>query len=116
MAKTASELVASRRENDELRAKLAEFEKRAQAEAFLVEMMSDVSAPLSMKPSSVADFLEKRASVERLSDIEVAKMAVKMASAHGFEIGGPDEPDPLYQSSGSRADDDFTEYLLGSQG
>jgi hypothetical protein len=116
MAKTASDLIASRKENDDLRAKLAGFEKRAQAEAFLIDMMSDVGAPLAMKPSSVADFLEKRAAVEKLPDIEVAKTAVKMASANGFEIGGPDEPTPLYQSSGSQADDEFTEYLLGSQG
>ena len=116
MAKTAQQLIDSRKEVESLRAKLAEFEKRAQAETFLVDMMSDVSAPLAMKPSSVSDFLEKRASVEKLPDIEVAKTAVKMASANGFEVGGPDEPTPLYQSSGSRADDEFTDYLLGSQG
>lgn len=116
MTKVANELVASRRENDELRAKLAEFEKRAEAEAFLIDMMSDAGAPLSMKPSSVEDFLDKRAAIEKLDSIEIAKTAVKMASAHGFEIGGPDEPTPLYQSSGSRADDEFTDYLLGSQG
>ncbi len=115
MAKTASELAASRKKVAELEAKLVEFEKRAAAEQFLVDMMSDARAPLSLKPSSVADFLEKRSSIEKV-DLEAAKLAVKMASVHGFEIGEPEDPTPLYQSSGSKADDEFTEYLLNSQG
>ena len=116
MAKTAQQLVDSRKEVDELKVKLASHEKRAAAELFLIDMMSDPRAPLSIKPSSVADFIEKRAAIEVLENIEVAKLAAKMASTHGFEIGSPEEPTTLYQSTGSRADDEFTEYLLGSQG
>jgi hypothetical protein len=114
MAKTAQELVDTRKEVEELKTKLADFEKRAGAEAFLIDMMSDARAPLSLKPSSVADFIEKRAAIEKV-DLKTAELAVKMASAHGFEIGVPEEPTALYQSSGSKADDDFIDYLLGSQ-
>ena len=116
MAKTAQALSVSKKENEDLRAKLAEFEKRAEAEAFLIDMMGNPRAPLSMKPSSVSDFIDKRAAIEKLESIEVAKTAVSMASTHGFEIGEADEPDHLQQSNGSRADDEFNDYLLGSQG
>lgn len=115
LAKTASDLIAARKRVEELETKLAEHEKRAAAESLLIDLMSDPRAPLSLKPSSVADFLEKRAAVEKV-DIETAKLAMKMASSHGFEIGAPEDPTPLFQSSGSKADDEFTEWLLGSQG
>ena len=116
MAKTAAQLVTYRKEVEELKSKLAAFEKRAEAEQFLIDLAQDPHAPLHLKPSGIADFLEKRASVEKLPDIAMAKTAAKMAGSHGFEIGEVEEPTTLFESNGSRADDEFTEWILGSQG
>ena len=113
LAKTASELVSVRKHVRELETKLAEFEKRAAAEAFLIETMANARAPYALKPSSIADFIEKRAVIEK-TNLEAAKLAIQMTSMQGFEIGAPDQTQPLPSSSGSRADDEFTEYLLGS--
>jgi hypothetical protein len=112
-AKTARALAASHQEAAELRAKLAGFEKRAAAESFLISMMEDSRAPLALKPSSVADFMSKRAAIEK-QDLEVAKLAAKMVGSQGFEIGDPEEPSPLFpEYNGSRADAEFTEWLAG---
>ena len=112
-AKTASALATSQKRVVELESRLAEFEKRAEAEAFLIETMSNTRAPLSLRPSSIADFLEKRAMVEK-SNLEAAKLAVQMsAGGTGFQIGDPEDSRPL-SSSGSRADDEFIDYLTSS--
>lgn len=113
LAQTAKALVEAKKKVSELETKLAALEKRAEAEGFLLDMMQDPRAPLALRPSSVADFLEKRAAIEK-QDLEVAKLAAKMASSRGFEIGDPEDPTPLFQSTGSRADDEFVEYLLST--
>jgi hypothetical protein len=118
MAKTASALVDARKEIETLRAKLATHEKRAAAEEFLVTMMQDARSPLALKPSSVTDFLEKRAAIEQ-QDLEVAKLAAKMAASQGFEIGNPEPVTDAQRGSyynESRADAEFQDWLLGSQG
>lgn len=113
LAKTARALAASHREVAELRAKLAEFEKRAEAEDFLMQMMGDARAPLALKPSGVADFMSKRAAIEK-QNLEVAKLAAKLAGSQGFEIGDPEEPTPLLPAyNESRADAEFAEWLAG---
>jgi len=113
LTKTANALVAANKKVADLEARVVEFEKRAAAEGFLIEMMESPRAPFALKPSSVADFLEKRAAIEK-QDLEVAKLAAKMAGSHGFEIGSPETPAPLFQSTGSQADDEFIAYLLGT--
>lgn len=113
LAQVAKALTESKKRVSELETEIADYEKRAAAEGFLLDMMQDPRAPLALRPSSVADFMEKRAAIEK-QDLEVAKLAAKMASSHGFEIGDPDDPSPLFQSTGSRADDEFLEYLLTS--
>lgn len=113
-AKMARELVASRKENAELKAKLAAFEKKAEAEQILVEAMSDPRVPLHLRPSGVQDFLTKRAQIEG-QDPKTVKLAMQMASGTEFGIGEPESSKPAFTSSGSLADDQFTEWLLGSQ-
>lgn len=117
MAKTASALADARKEVEALRAKLAGYEKRAAVEEFLVATMNDARAPRALKPSSVADFLEKRAAIEQ-QDLEVARMAVKLAASQGFEIGNPEPaaPGTMTPYNESRADAEFNDWLLGSQG
>lgn len=113
-AKTASDLSQALKRVRELESKVAGLEKRAEAEKFLVETMANSRAPLSLRPTSISDFLEKRALIEN-SNLEAAKLAVQMTSAgEKFEIGDPEDSRPLYSSLGSRADDDFVDYLLGS--
>ena len=116
MAKTAAALAEARKEICALRTKIAGLEKRAAAEEFLVSMMHDTRSPPALKPSSVADFLEKRAAIEQ-QDLQVAKLAAKMAASQGFEIGNPEagtsQPGPYNES---RADAEFQDWLLGSQG
>ena len=110
MAKTASELVTARREVAELKAKLAQMEKRAAAESFLVELMSDPAAPVHFRPSGVDDFLAKRAQVEKV-DLEQVRLATKIASRGSFEVGEPEDERPRFSPSGSKADDEFTDWL-----
>lgn len=112
MAKTASELVSSRKELTELKVKLALLEKRAEAESFLVELMSDPASPVHFRPSGVDDFLAKRAQVEKL-DLNQARLATKIASRGTFEVGEPEDEQPRYSVSGSKADDEFTDWLTG---
>jgi len=114
MAKTASNLVAANRRVVELEAKLTGLEKRAEVEQFLISMIEDAHAPSALRPTSIRDFLEKRAAIEK-QDLEVAKLAAKMVSSQGFEIGDPEQPTPLQSGGdGSLADQMFTDYLLGS--
>lgn len=115
LAKTAANLRDAKSRVSELEGELASFKKKAAAEDLLLKIMQDPNVPLHLKPSSIADFVEKRAHLEALEDIAVAEAAVKMASSQGFEIGAPEDPTPLYQSSGSPADDMFTDWLLNSQ-
>lgn len=110
LSSLASANVALRRECDELRERLEAFEKRAAAESLLA---SD-EVPAHFRPTSVDDFLDKRAQIED-QDLETVKLAMKMSSGADFSIGAPEENTPLYQSSGSQADDMFTEWLLGSE-
>lgn len=112
MTKTSSALVASRREVSELRTKLAGLEKRAQAESFLLQMMEDPRAPLALRPTSVSDFISKRAAIEE-QDLEVAKLAAKLYGGQDFGIGDPDQPaePPQMAYNESRADAEFTEWL-----
>lgn len=110
MAKTASELVSARRELTDLKAKLAQAEKRAAAESFLVELMSDPAAPVHFRPSGVDDFLAKRAQVEKL-DLDQARLATKIAGRGSFEVGEPEDERPRFSVSGSKADDEFTDWL-----
>lgn len=114
LAKTAAELVDVRRHAADLEARLAVFEKRAETEAFLVDMLTNPRAPNAFRPSSVGDFLEKRALIEK-QNLEAAKLAVEMANGHGFEIGDVEKPDTNYVTQGSRADDEFVDYLLSRE-
>ena len=110
MAKTASELVSARRELTDLKVKLAQAEKRAAAESFLIELMSDPAAPVHFRPSGVDDFLAKRAQVEKL-DLDQARLATKIAGRGSFEVGEPEDERPRFSVSGSKADDEFTDWL-----
>jgi len=112
MAKTASELVTVRKEVTELKAKLAQMEKRAAAESFLIELMNDPAAPFHFRPSGVDDFLAKRDQVEKI-DLEQARMATKIAGRGTFEVGEPEDDRPRYLASDSKADDEFTDWLTG---
>jgi hypothetical protein len=111
-AKLGRELVASRKECDALKVKLAGLEKRAAAEVFLTSLLQDPTAPMHLRPSGVEDFLSKRDQVEKL-DLETAKLAAQMASRGGFEIGEPEDASPRYSSSSSKADDQFVDWLSG---
>lgn len=113
MAKTAAENVELKKQLDELRSQLAAHEKRAEAESVLIDMMNDPSTPVQLKPSDAEDFLAKRAMFERVGDIERCKLAVKMAGDGVFEIGEPESSDPLFESTGSKADDEFVAWLSG---
>lgn len=114
MVKTAASLATANARVAELEARVGELEKRAAAEEFLIEVMDDPATPFALRPTSIDDFLEKRAMIEGI-DLETARAAVKLAGAgSGFEIGTPDASTPLYESSGSQADDMFIQYLLGS--
>lgn len=110
MAKTASELVESRKRVGELEAKISEMEKRAAAEQFLLTAMNDPRSPLFLKPSSVADFMSKRAAIEA-QDLEVAKLAARLHGGQDFGIGDPEQSTPLLPYDDSRADHEFTEWL-----
>jgi hypothetical protein len=110
MAKTATNLVASKKRVTELETKISEFEKRAAAEQFLVSMMNDPRSPLFLKPSSVADFMSKRAAIEA-QDLEVAKLAARLHGGQDFGIGDPEKDTPLLPFNESRADNEFTEWL-----
>lgn len=112
MAKTASLLATANKRVEELEAKIAGLEKRAEAEQFLLSMMEDVHAPQALRPTSVRDFLEKRATVES-QDLEVTKAAAKLAGGQNFEIGDPTRPTHA-AGDGSLADQMFEDYLLGT--
>lgn len=112
MAKTASELAESRRRVTELETKVAQLEKRAAAEEFLLKAMDDPRSPTFLRPSSVSDFMSKRAAIEA-QDLEVAKLAAKLHGGQDFGIGDPEQPTPLLPYNESRADNDFTEWLAG---
>jgi len=95
--------------------KLAAFERREEAEAFLCSIMQDPRAPLTFKPSTPSDFLDKRAQLEGLDNIKAAEVAVKMAQFGGFEIGEVmDDGRPPPPNDGSKADMDFNDYLLAA--
>ena len=113
-AKMARDLVTARKERDEARSKLAAFEKKAEAEQILIDAMSNPSVPLHLRPSGVQDFLQKRSQIEG-QDLKTVKLAMQMASNAEFSIGEPESPKPAFSSSGSLADDQFTEWLLGTQ-
>jgi hypothetical protein len=112
LAKTASALTASRKEAGELKARVARLEKRAEAEAFLLKMADDPRAPLFLKPSSVADFMAKRAAIEE-QDLEVAKLAARLYGGQDFGIGDPEQPTSAAPYDESRADAEFTDWLAG---
>jgi hypothetical protein len=108
------ERVELRRENDELKEKVASFEKKEAAEDLLVTIMGDPRAPLNFKPSTASDFLQKRAELMDMKDINTAKTAVKMAQAGDFSIGDGDEPGDTARlnASGSPADQQFEDWLI----
>lgn len=114
LVKTAKSLGAANARVAELEARVEELEKRASAEALLIEVMGDPATPFSIRPTSIDDFLEKRSKMEAM-DLEIVRSAVKLAGVDaGFGIGAPEASTPLYESSGSQADDEFTAYLLNS--
>lgn len=110
LANLASDNVGLRREIGELRQRLSAFEKRAEAEALL---LGD-SVPSHLRPQSVDDFMTKRAQIED-QDLETVKLAMKMSASADFSIGDVEDPAPKFPSSGSQADDMFTEWLLGTE-
>ena len=122
MTKSASpllKLASLQRERNEARAQVAElreklsaYEKREEAERLLVEATeAEASSPL--KVTGVEDFLTKRAQIEK-HDLETVKLAMAMADKKDFGIGEPEDESPLFQSSGSKADDMFTHWLASS--
>jgi len=113
--KLAEALTAARAEIRELRTKIAGYERREAAEGFLIEALDSQELPPSLRPSSVPDFLEKRAMVEK-HDLKATKLAAQML-AQGYEIGGPEKIDaPTVPYNDSRADAEFEAWLAGSQG
>jgi hypothetical protein len=116
LAKTAAENQLLKTRVAELEAKVAASDKRAAAEQMLIENANDPRAPLEMRPVDVEDFLAKRAQLEALPSIEVAKTAVKMASTRSFTVGEPDASTPTnHVVTGSKAEDDFVNSFLGSE-
>jgi len=115
IAKLASSLVAAKKKISELESKVADFEKRAECEDFLISMLENSQAPAPMKPTSIFDFLEKRAKIEK-QDLQIMKLAAEMASSQKFEIGDPEQfPQSVSGNyNESAADQMFTDYLLGS--
>lgn len=114
LAKTAAQLSSSKKRVEELEAKLAVFEKRAEAEEILKEMMHDASIPPHLRPSSPEEFLDKRAQIEG-QDLGTVKLALKMAGNVDFGVGEPESTTPLYESADSKADAMFTDWLLSSE-
>ena len=94
----------------ETKAKLAVLEKRAQAEDFLLKIKDDMSAPVSLRPTTPEDFLQKRAALEAHENLQSAELAVKMASRQDYEIGTVAEPPAQVQTGESKADAIFTDW------
>lgn len=114
MAKVAAEAGQLRAEVARLKAEVAAHEKRASAEALLIEVMRDPRANFDMKPLDVEDFLIKRAHIANL-DPDTARAAVKMASTRSFEVGAAEASNPQSPaSSGSKAEDDFINSFLNA--
>jgi hypothetical protein len=111
------------RERDQLKAdleeaneKIASFQRRQDAEDFLCGIMEDPRTPLQFRPSITGDFLQKRAQIEEIGDIKAARSAVKMAQVGSFEIGDVNDESPGHApSTGSKADDEFTNWLVSSE-
>lgn len=117
MAKISAENVQLRKQLSAATEKLAGHEKRADAESILVDAMRDPRTSLDLRPVDVEDFLAKRAEVEALPDVSSARTAVKLASRGAFTVGEPDDTaGNRPASTGSKAEDDFVNHFLGSEG
>ena len=79
LAQVTKTLAETQKKVADLQAELKAHEKRAEAEGFLLDMMQDPRAPLALRPSSVADFMAKRAAIEK-QDLEVANLAANLAA------------------------------------
>ncbi len=116
LAKTAAEKSAQTAEVATLRAKVAAFEKEKEAENLLLSL--DIRH--SMSPVSVNDFIEKRAQIAKMKDIESAHVAVKMAQTQSFDacIGDPVERNTddgaRPGDAVTRADKDLNDFIFSS--
>lgn len=98
-------------ENAELKAQVAAYEKRASAEEFLMGIKDDASAPISLRPTTPEDFLEKRAALEAHENLQSAELAVKLASRQDFEIGDVAEEKPQNPTGEGNANAIFGDWL-----
>jgi hypothetical protein len=94
----------------ETKGRLAVLEKRAAAEEFLLGIKDDLSAPVSLRPTTPEDFLEKRAALEAHENLQSAELAVKMASRQDFEIGNVADSPPAAQPGEGTANAIFTDW------
>ena len=110
LAQLTTENKALAAELSETKAKLAVLEKRAAAEVFLLGIKDDMSAPISLRPTTPEDFLQKRAALEAHENLQSAELAVKMASRQDFEIGEVADPPPAGAPGEGTADAIFTDW------
>lgn len=112
-AKTAAESVNLRKQLADAQAKVAAFERREEAENLLLELARN-PANAEMAPVGIEDFLEKRAQIESLPSMDVARSVVKLAGQRVFGgIGEPDavETNPKPSATGSMADNFLNDFL-----
>lgn len=116
IAKMAAENSVLKKENDELKTKLAAFEKRAASEELLLDANKNPRTPLDLRAVDVDDFIAKRAALEALPDLQAAAMAMKIASTGSFSVGDSDKSQTTSNvSTGHKASDEFTNHFLGHE-
>lgn len=111
LAQISQENTELKAEKAELEAKVAHLEKLAEAEKFLTEIQ-DSDAPMSIRPTTIEDFLEKRAALAEGDNLKSAELAVKIASRQDFQIGEVSEQTrPEHQTGEGKADAIMSEWL-----
>lgn len=98
-------------ENAELKARVERLEKLAAAEQFLINI-DDSAAPVSLRPTTLEDFMEKRAALAEGENLKSAALAVKIASRQDFQIGDvSDHARPEHQTGEGQANAVFQNWL-----
>ncbi|MFB6373606.1 MAG: hypothetical protein ABEN55_10925 [Bradymonadaceae bacterium] len=96
-------------ERDEALQKVAQLERRQQAEDVLIEAKDADEVPSRLKPASVDDFLAKRAQLEEKNDDELSKIASLVEfSEDGY---GAEPADSFRDPSETRDPSDFEGWL-----
>jgi len=106
MRKLASVKQAADSDKAAMAVKLEEFEKKAEAEDFLLELINDRNTPATLKPTTIEEFLEKRAEISH-KNLDVIREAIRISSA-----GSGDRSISLADDSAPVALDDVTDFLL----